>query len=69
MKRLTKVSGTRRRGSNGRQKKLFVDVIVLPTRGGIVIRKRCVTRPDEHQQIFLKKLGLKLPEQLKLTDM
>ena len=46
----------------------LVDV-VLPTRGGIDIRKRCVTRPDEHQQILLQKLGLKLPEQLKMNAM
>ena len=40
-----------------------------------VIRKNAqrdtqsVTRPDEHQKVLLQKLGLKLPEQLKVTDM
>lgn len=43
--------------------------IVLPTRQGIDIRKRCVARPDDHQQILLQKLGLKLPQQLRMTDM
>jgi transposase len=50
-------------------KKIRLVDVVLPTRGGINIRKRCVTRPDEHQQILLQKLGLKLPEQLKMNDM
>ena len=38
----------------------LVDV-VLPTRTGIDIRRRCVTRPTEHQQILLDKLKLRLP--------
>lgn len=37
-----------------------VDVI-LPTRGGIEIRKRCITHPTEHQAILLQRLGLQLP--------
>jgi transposase len=41
--------------------------VVLPTREGIEIRKRCVTRPTEHQAILLHHLGLKLPSQLRLT--
>lgn len=35
--------------------------VVLPTRGGIDIRKRCVTRPSEHQKILLQRLKLRLP--------
>lgn len=38
----------------------LVDV-VLPTCDGIEIRKRCVTRPSEHQKILLEKLKLRLP--------
>jgi transposase len=38
----------------------LVDV-VLPTRQGIEIRKRCVTRPTEHQAILLQRLRLTLP--------
>jgi transposase len=40
-----------------------VDVI-LPTRCGRQIRKRCVGRPTEHQAILLYKLGLSLPRRL-----
>jgi hypothetical protein len=42
----------------------LVDV-VLPTRKGPEIRRRCVRRPSEHQAILLDRLGLKLPRQVK----
>lgn len=45
----------------------LVDV-VLPTRDGTEIRRRCVTRPDDHQAILLQRLGLRLPSNLPLTD-
>ncbi len=46
----------------------MVDVI-LPTRQGVEIRKRCVTRPTDHQAILLDRLGLRLPTGVKLTEM
>jgi transposase len=42
-----------------------VDVI-LPTRCGQKIRKRCVGKPTEHQAILLHKLGLSLPRSLEV---
>ena len=45
-----------------------VDVI-LPTRKGVEIRKRCITKPSDHQQILLEKLGLNLPSRLKTYEM
>ncbi|MGA2502300.1 MAG: IS1634 family transposase, partial [Tepidisphaeraceae bacterium] len=42
--------------------------VVLRTRIGAEIRRRCVTRPDDHQAILLQRLGLNLPEYLPLTD-
>ena len=42
----------------------LVDV-VLPTSAGVEIRKRCITRPTEHQEILLQHLGLILPRQFK----
>ena len=45
----------------------LVDV-VLPTRDGTEIRRRCVTRPDDHQAILLQRLGLNLPSNLPMTD-
>jgi len=45
-----------------------VDVI-LPTRNGVVLRKRCVTQPTEHQQILLQRLTLRLPSALEKAPM
>ncbi len=45
-----------------------VDVI-LPTRCGQEIRKRCVSKPTEHQAILLHKLGLSLPRSLEFRPM
>ena len=46
----------------------LVDV-VLPTRNGISIRKRCVSRPTEHQAILLQRLGLELPACIDCADL
>jgi transposase len=35
--------------------------VVLPTKDSHEIRTRCVTQPDDHQKILLKRLGLELP--------
>ncbi len=45
-----------------------VDVI-LSTRCGHKIRKRCVAKPTEHQAILLHKLGLILPRSLEAIEM
>jgi transposase len=44
----------------------LVDV-VLPTRNGVIIRKRCISRPTEHQAILLQHLNLHLPNSLELA--
>ena len=44
----------------------MVDV-VLPTRSGITIRKRCISRPTDHQAILLHHLGLRIPAEGKIT--
>jgi transposase len=46
----------------------LVDV-VLPTRNGVEIRKRCISQPTEHQRILLQRLGMKLPTTLQPTEM
>jgi len=38
----------------------LVDV-VLPTRNGVELRKRCISQPTEHQRILLQRLGMRLP--------
>jgi len=42
--------------------------VVLPTRKGVEIRKRCITKPTEHQAILLDCLGLALPASLQQTE-
>lgn len=44
----------------------MVDV-VLPTKVGSAITRRCITHPTPHQAILLQRLGLKLPRQMKMT--
>jgi transposase len=46
----------------------MVDV-VLPTRCGREIRRRCVARPTTHQAILLQYLKLTLPTSMKVTEM
>ena len=46
----------------------LVDV-VLHTRNGVVLRKRCISQPSEHQQILLQRLTLKLPIALEKAQM
>jgi len=48
------------------ERELLADV-VLPTRAGPDIRRRCVTQPTDHQSILLAHLKLNLPT-LPLTD-
>jgi len=45
----------------------LVDVI-LPTRNGKEIKRRCVTRPTQHQAILLQRLGMVLPSRMKITN-
>lgn len=47
---------------------VVVDV-VMPTRRGVTIRKRCIGRPTEHQAILLQRLGLSLPAALEFVPM
>jgi hypothetical protein len=47
---------------------VYLDV-VLPTRQGIAIRKRCVSCPTAHQAILLHRLGLEIPTRLEFADL
>ena len=38
----------------------LVDVL-LPTRNGVTLHKRCIGQPNEHQLVLLQRLGPKLP--------
>ncbi len=43
--------------------------VVMQTKSGHKIRRRCITQPDKEQAILLQKLKIQLPKQLKLTPM
>lgn len=65
--RMVKVSGLGdepRRVLDELSKISLVDV-VMPTSSGVEIRKRCITRPTEHQAILLQHLNLSLPRQFR----
>ena len=46
----------------------MVDV-VLPTKSGVNIRRRCVAQPTKHQAILLQRLGVTLPTHLQIHEM
>ena len=46
----------------------MVDV-VLPTKSGVNIRRRCVAQPTKHQAILLQRLGLRLPTHIEIHEM
>jgi len=65
-----------RAGLGNEPRRVFQDLqdirvvdVVLPTRQDVEIRKRCVTKPSEHQEILLHKLGLHLRSRLKKYEM
>ena len=46
----------------------LVDVVFPTRQKKVEIRRRCVSRPIDHQAILLDHLGLRLPRQLKVAD-
>jgi hypothetical protein len=43
--------------------------VVLPTRAGIDLRTRCISKPSDHQQILLERLNLRIPSKIKHIEM
>jgi hypothetical protein len=41
--------------------------VVLPTRTGTLIKKRCISQPTQHQLILLQRLGLRPPASLEIA--
>jgi len=50
-------------------KELRIVDVVMPTREGIEIRRRCITKPSAHQEILLHQLGLQLPSKTTPIEM
>jgi transposase len=66
----------RQAGLGDEPRKVFAELseialvdVVLPTRNGITLRKRCISQPNPHQRILLERLGLRLPAVPELTPM
>ena len=64
----------RQSGLGDEPRRVFDDIarikavdVVLPTRQGVEIRRRCITRPTDHQAILLQHLRLDLPSTLPVT--
>jgi transposase len=47
--------------------KIRVVDVVLPTKSGHHIRRRCVSQPSDHQAILLQRLGMNLPKNLPMS--
>ena len=65
-----------RAGLGDEPRKIFAELqqislvdVVLPPRAGVSIRKRCVSRPTEHQAILLQRLGLQIPAHIEFAEM
>jgi len=63
-------------GLGDEARKLFDEIaqiqtvdVVMPTKSGVEIRRRCVARPTKHQAILLQYLGMRLPLHLKVSEM
>jgi len=49
-------------------KRIQVVDVILPTKKGFTLRRRCVTKPTDHQAILLQHLGLVLPSHLPIME-
>jgi len=43
--------------------------VVMPTKSGVAIRRRCIARPTKPQAVLLQALGLQLPERMRIQEM
>ena len=65
----------KRAGLGNEPRKVFDEIaqikavdVVMPTRQGTVIRRRCIARPTKPQAILLQALGLHLPQCMKIYE-
>ena len=65
-----------RAGLGDEPRKIFAELqqislvdVILPTRADVSIRKRCVSRPTDHQAILLQRLGLQIPAHIEFAEM
>jgi transposase len=65
----------KRAGLGNEPRKVFDEIgqikavdVVMPTRQGAVIRRRCVAQPTKPQAVLLQALGLHLPQRMKIYE-
>ena len=66
----------KRAGLGAESRKVFDEIaqikavdVVMPTRQGTIIRKRCIAQPTSAQAVLLQMLGLHLPQRMKMHEM
>ncbi len=66
----------KRAGLGNQPRKVFDEIaqikvvdVVMPTRQGTVVRRRCIAQPDKAQAVLLHMLGLHLPRSMKIYEM
>ena len=66
----------KRAGLGSEPRKVFDEIaqikavdVVMPTRQGTIIRKRCIAQPTSAQAVLLQMLGLHLPQRMKIHEM
>jgi len=65
----------KRAGLGNEPRKVFDEIaqikavdVVMPTRRGTVIRKRCIAQPTKAEAVLLQMLGLHLPQRMKIYE-
>ncbi len=66
----------KRAGLGDEPRKVFDEIaqikvvdVILPTKRGVVIRKRCIAQPTKPQAVLLQRLQLHLPQRMKIHEM
>lgn len=66
----------KRAGLGNEPRKVFAEIaqikvvdVVMPTKSGVAIRKRCIAQPTKPQAVLLQGLRLRLPQRMRLQEM
>jgi transposase len=66
----------KRAGLGNEPRKVFDEIaqlkvvdVVMPTKAGVAIRKRCIAQPTKPQAVLLQRLQLSLPQRMRIHEM
>jgi len=66
----------KRAGLGNEPRKVFDEIgrikvvdVVMPTKAGAAIRKRCIAQPTKPQAVLLQRLQLQLPQRMRIHEM